>query len=212
MGRPKKPLISRENAVAAAIDVIDVDGLDAFSLGSVAKRLGVKSPSLYYHFSDKAELLAQVARHILLEVQFDWGAPGAWDEKTITLCVETRRTILKHPNAAPLLLQFFPRHVLLGAYELALVTYPPHHQLHLVINEGLERLTFGSILFETSARARGIPTMPSVDSDRYPTLARSIAANPFDDEGRFVEALRIFLAGVKVLTEGQDAAITAQAG
>ncbi len=204
MGRPKKPLISRETAVAAAIDVIDADGLEAFSLGSVAKRLGVKSPSLYYHFSDKAELLAQVARHILLDVQFDWGGPGDWDEKTITLCRETRRAMLKHPNAAPLLLQFFPRHLLLGAYEQTVISYPRHRPLHMAILEGVEKFTFGSTMFEASALARGVPPMPEVDPERYPNLARSIAANPFDDEESFVQALRIFFAGVKVLTDGKD--------
>ena len=29
-------------------------------------------------------------------------------------------------------------------------------------------------------------------------LAQSIAANPYDDEGLFIEALRMFIAGVKV--------------
>jgi AcrR family transcriptional regulator len=199
LGRPKQPLISRETAVAAAIEVIDEDGLDAFSLGSVAKRMGVKSPSLYYHFHDKAELLAQVARHILLDVQFAWDGPGEWDEKTILLCVETRRAMLKHPNAAPLLLQFFPRHLLLGAYEQTVISYPRRRELHMAILEGVERFTFGSTLFAASALARGIPPMPSVDPTRYPNLARSVAANPFDDEGNFIQALKIFFAGVKVM-------------
>jgi hypothetical protein len=84
--------------------------------------------------------------------------------------------------------------------------------LHVVISEGLEKLTFGSILFEASARARGIASMPAFDAERYPILARSIAANPFDDEGRFVQALRIFLAGVKVLTDDGTGAAPPQAG
>jgi len=200
LGRPKQPLISRENAVAAAIEVIDADGLDTFSLGSVAKRLGVKSPSLYYHFNDKAELLAQVARHMFVSIQFAWDGPGPWDERTITLCVATRRAILEHPNTAPLLLQFFPRHLLLGAYEQTVISYPRRPDLHMAILEGVEKFTFGSTLFEASARARGMAPMPAVDARRYPNLARSIAANPFDDEGNFVQALRIFFAGVKVLT------------
>jgi AcrR family transcriptional regulator len=204
LGRPKKPLISRENAVAAAIEVIDADGLDGFSLGSVAKRLGVKSPSLYYHFNDKAELLAQVARQMLLDVQFAWDGPGTWDERTIVLCVATRRALLEHPNAALLLLQFFPRHLLLGAYEQTVISYPRHRELHMAILEGVEKFTFGSTLFEASARARGVTPMPAADPERYPNLARSIAANPFDDEGGFVQALRIFFAGVKVLTDGKD--------
>jgi TetR/AcrR family transcriptional regulator, tetracycline repressor protein len=201
LGRPKKPLISRENAVVAAIEVIDAYGLDGFSLGAVAKRLGVKPPSLYYHFSDKAELLAQVARHILMDVQSTPAQEGSWWERSISLCVETRRTLLKHPNATPLLLQFFPRYLLLGAYEQTVIGYPARRELHMAILEGVEKLTFGSTLFEASSRARGVPPMPHVDPERYPNLVKSIEANPYDDEGSFIEALRIFFAGVRVVTE-----------
>ena len=203
MGRPKKSLISRESAVAAAIDVIDADGLDAFSLGSVAQRLGVKAPSLYYHFNDKAELLALVARELLVQVQFVRKESETWEERTISLCVATRRSLLTHPNAAPLLLQFFPRHVLLGAYERAISINPVRPELQMVIQLGLEYLTFGSTLFATSALARGMPQMPEFDPERYPSLTRAIAANPFNEEETLVQALRIFFAGVNALTGGE---------
>ena len=201
MGRPKKPLISRENAVRAAIEVIDADGLDAFSLGSVAQRLGVKSPSLYYHFSDKAELLALVARSMLLGIRYNWGMAGSWEERTITLCLETRRSLLKHPNATPLLLQFFPRRLLLGAYEATLRDYPPLYALQMAMLEAVEKLTFGSTLFAAAAQARGLAPMPDVNPETYPRLAKAIETNPFDDEGTFVQALRILFAGMRTLTD-----------
>jgi AcrR family transcriptional regulator len=212
LGRPGKPLISRESAVAAAIAVIDGEGLAAFSLGAVARRLGVKSPSLYYHFHDKAELLAQVARQLLLEVPFARDVAGTWDERTIALCVAARRSLLKHPNAAPLLLQFFPLHLLLGGYEQAIIINPARPELKMVIQEGLDHLTFGSTLFAASARARSVSQMPHVDPERYPHLAGSIAANPFDEEAAFVQTLRIFLAGVKVLTDDRTGTASVQAG
>ncbi len=197
MGRPKKPLISREAATKAALDVIDETGLDGFSLGAVAKRMSVKAPSLYYHFHDKAELLAEVARFILLDTGYDEGAEGSWEERTLDLCVETRRALLKHPNAAPLILQFFPRHLLLDAYEHAVEKYPHTRDKHLAILEGIEKLTFGSALFDAASRARGLPSMPAVDPERYPHLAASINANTQDDEGNFVEALKMFFAGIR---------------
>jgi hypothetical protein len=63
--------------------------------------------------------------------------------------------------------------------------------------EGTEKITFGSALFEASARADGVPTTPSVDPERFPALTRSIAASPFDEEQLFVETLRIFLASAR---------------
>lgn len=210
MGRPKTPLISREAATQAALQLIDEAGLPAFSLGAVAARMAIKAPSLYYHFHDKAELLAEVARFVLLDVEFDPNDHAGWEDQTVALCVGTRRALLRHPNAALLILQFFPRHMLLGAYERALTGYSQSRALRMVILEGIEKLTFGNALFEAAARARGLPAMPEVDPSKFPNLAQCIAANAMDDEQLFVEALRIFLAGVRVRSAAEPALIDAE--
>lgn len=200
MGRPKKALISRDAATRAALAVIDAEGLDGFSLGGVARYMSVKAPSLYYHFRDKAELLSEVARFILLHTGYREDMEGGWEERTIALCKETRRALLKHPKAAPLILQFFPRHLLLDAYEQAVAGYPRTRELHMAILEGIEKLTFGDALFEAAARARNMPAMPEIDPETHPNLALSVAANTMDDEQVFIEALRMFFAGVRVRT------------
>ena len=40
----------------------DREGLDAFSLPRLARELSVQTPSLYYHFRDRADILRTVAR------------------------------------------------------------------------------------------------------------------------------------------------------
>jgi TetR/AcrR family transcriptional regulator, tetracycline repressor protein len=203
LGRPKQALITREAAIKAALATIDGEGLENFSLNSVARLMGVKAPSLYYHFQDKAELLAGVARQVLVETDYREIGEGSWEDSTISLCVKTRRALLKHPNAAPLILQFFPRHLLLGAYEHAVAGYPQTRNLHMAILEGIEKLTFGSALFAAAAGTAGISPMPDIDAAHYPNLAQSVAASPFDDEDTFVEALRMLLAGVRLRTQVQ---------
>lgn len=202
MGRPKQALITRAAATKAALAAIDADGLDNFSLNSVARSIGVKAPSLYHHFQDKAALLAEVARLLLIETDYQSSGDEKWEDSTIKICVETRRALLKHPNAAPLILQFFPRHLLLDAYEIAVAGYPQTRALHMAILEGIEKLTFGSALFAAAASTAGVPAMPEVTAKDYPNLAESVAASQSDDEGNFVEALRMFLAGVRVRTQG----------
>ena len=202
MGRPKQALITRAAATKAALAAIDADGLDNFSLNSVARSIGVRAPSLYYHFQDKAALLAEVARLLLIETDYQSSGDEKWEDSTIKICVETRRALLKHPNAAPLILQFFPRHLLLDAYEIAVAGYPQTRALHMAILEGIEKLTFGSALFAAAASTAGVPAMPEVTAKDYPNLAESVAASQSDDEGNFVEALRMFLAGVRVRTQG----------
>lgn len=196
MARPSKPLISRRSAAEAALAVIDEHGLGGFSLARVAALLGVKPPSLYHHFRDKNELLAEVALVLLDPTPFTL-TENDWAERLIELCVKTRRSLLLHPNAAALLLHFFPRHLLVDAYDRAVREDPFPAAIHLAVIEGTEKITFGSALFEASARADGVPSMPPVDPERFPALTRSLAANPFDEEQLFVETLRIFLEGAR---------------
>jgi hypothetical protein len=67
----------------------------------------------------------------------------------------------------------------------------------MTVIDAVEKYTYGAALFEASARARGIDPMPAVDGEKYPSLAKAIQANPFNDEQLFVESLRLFLVGVR---------------
>src|SRR6185369_14231763 len=114
MARPRSPLISRETAVRAGLEVIDELGLDAFSLPLLAKKLNVKAPSLYHHFRDKSEVLAEIARQIMLDADEPRRLPtDDWQEAVVSLSISAHRSILRHPNAAPLLLLYPPRHIVL---------------------------------------------------------------------------------------------------
>jgi AcrR family transcriptional regulator len=206
MGRPSKPLITRERAARAALGVIDVQGLDSLSLELVARRIGVKAPSLYYHFHDKTELLAEVARLMLVDIEPPAETPGDWEENVIKLCVAVRRSILQHPNAAPLLLQFFPRLLLLPSYDRALAEYPFPPEDQMMVVEGVEKLTFGSAFFEAAARARSIEPMPPFDPVKLPNLASAIRSNTLGDEEMFVETIRCFMTGARARLAAKDRA------
>lgn len=197
MARPSKPLISRSGAAEAALAVIDECGLEELSLGLVAKKLGVRPPSLYHHFKDKSELLQEVARIMLVRMPVIAATGETFEEQIIARCVATRRSLLQHPHAAPLILRYFPRHMLLSAYDRAAADEPYPTSVQMVVIDAVEKYTYGASLFEASARARGIEPMPPVDGEKYPKLAQAIADNPFDDEQLFAESLRMFLAGVR---------------
>jgi len=197
VARPSKPLISRDNAAEAALAAIDEHGLEALSLGLVAKKIGVRPPSLYHHFKDKSELLQEVARIMLVKMPAVRATGQSFEEQIIARCVATRQTLLKHPNAAPLILRYFPRHMLLAAYNRAASEEPYPTPIQMTVIDAVEKYTYGAALFEASARARGIDPMPPVDGEKYPSLAKAIEDNPFDDEQLFVESLRLFLVGVR---------------
>jgi TetR/AcrR family tetracycline transcriptional repressor len=52
--------LTKDTIVAEAILLLDEAGLDGVSLRKLGARLGVKAPSLYWHFPDKSALLAAV--------------------------------------------------------------------------------------------------------------------------------------------------------
>lgn len=197
-GRPASPLITRQAAAETALVLIDRSGLDALSLQAVAREMGVSAPSLYHHFRDKEELLAQVVRRLLEEInheQDEWS--DDWETRTIELSLATRRVALRHPNAATLTLRFFPRKLMLPAYERTLKDCPYPPETHAILLEAIEKFTYGSSLFAAAAESFHTPAMPQVDEEHFPNLSRALEAAPADDEIIYVEALKVLLAGLR---------------
>lgn len=212
MGRPDKPLISRERAARAALDVIDTKGLNSLSLELVARQLGVKAPSLYYHFKNKNELLAEVALTILRDVKLPSSDFRNWEKTMLEVCVATRRKILLHPNAAPLLLEVFPRKLFTRAYEFWIEKCPYPEEYHLVILEATEKITYGTALFAAASRSRSINQMPELDKQKFPALTNAVRANDKDEEALFVAVLKSFFEGIRAQVEADRSTETVKRG
>lgn len=192
-----KPVISRERVISAALATIDAHGLGGFKLEIVARSIGVRAPSLYYHFRDKSELLGEVVLSLLQKVEIpDDIAADAWEDALIDICLQTRRQIMSHYKAAPLLLEYAPRSIFLEAYEKWMRQCPYPVAVHMLLVEGIEKLTFGSAVFAASERMR-IATASTLDHrGDYPHLNRARRTNPWDDEQMFVETIRTFVRGL----------------
>jgi AcrR family transcriptional regulator len=68
MARPRTPLLSRDGIVAAALTLVDAEGLEALSTRRLAAELGVSGPSLYNHVATKDELIDAVVDSVLAGV------------------------------------------------------------------------------------------------------------------------------------------------
>ncbi|KOS55795.1 TetR/AcrR family transcriptional regulator [Rhodococcus rhodochrous] len=201
MGRPAKPLISRSATIAASIELIDTEGFDAFSLPRVARQLKVKTSSLYHHFADRRELVTEVAKELMTEATVPEYSPGTdWVEWFVELSLNYRDAILRHPDAAIVLVQFLPRDVLTRTYEMCariLEDGGVPARLHIVILDGLEKLALATTLSELTRDPVGSTgVFPNVDERRHPTLARALEANRWSSRELFVVTIRGFLAGV----------------
>ena len=200
MPRPSSPLISHDAVIEASLRIIDREGLDAFSLPRLARELTVQTPSLYHHFRDRADILRTVARAIVLQSRVP--APAAcrtWVDWVVGSRLSCRRAVLSHRNAAPILLEFMPRDVLIWNYELgvqilAAVGVPPDQLIGVI--DGLDTLTLGASLAEAAkSPARAGQVFANVDAGREPMLAGALAANTRTAEQLFADSIRSFLRG-----------------
>lgn len=202
MARPSKALITRATAVAAAIEIIDANGLEGFSLPRLASHMGVSTPSLYHHFADKNAVMSAIARHIAgATVIKPRQAPGPdWPEYFVTLALNFRQAVLRHRNAAPVLLQYLPREVLLNSYEEAaafLTVSEVPLRLHARILDGVETLCVGAVLSEAGRNPRSRQgAFPAFSRPKFPHLSAALAANELTVKELFAERVRSFLYGV----------------
>lgn len=202
MARPSKPLISRDAAVAASIEIIDDEGLEAFSLPRLAKHLGVRAPSLYHHFADKNEILTEVAREIAgTGVQQPKMRPGPdWPEYFVKLALNFRRSVLRHRNAAPVLLQHLPSDLFVGTYEQTaafLLESGVPQRIHVQILDGMQTVVIGAVLMEATRPPGTRQTIfAGIDAETKPLLAAALEANPLNRRELFESMVRSFLHGI----------------
>lgn len=190
--------------MAAALRIIDAEGLSACSTPRLAREFGVRAPSLYHHFTDRADIMAEVARLVVRQTPAPLRRPADdWTDWFVKLGVNFRRTILRHPNVAPILLEFLPRDVLTALYDNAAAVmneYGVPTEAQALILDGLETLTVGAALIQAvkSEATRGM-VFPSLNRETEPALAAAVDANPWKSaEELFEQSVRCFLQGAVV--------------
>lgn len=207
MPRPPQPLLDRDSVIRAALAIIDSDGLDSFSLPTLARAMGVRAPSLYWHFKDRAEILRGVAMAIVAETRLQAGPSGDdWKEFFVKVSVSFRNAVLRHRNAAPVLFQFMPREAFTEVYErvaIGLSQAGVPIERHILILDGMERLVLGAALTEAMKPAgRRGNLFPAASADTSPQFAAALAANELSAEELFVETITSFLDGAVAAQTG----------
>jgi AcrR family transcriptional regulator len=104
MARPRKPLLSRDRIVAAALALIDEEGLAALSTRRLAAELGVSGPSLYNHFATKEAILDAAADTVITQVDLSMFGDGRdWQQALLDWGRSYRAALTDHPHIVPFL-------------------------------------------------------------------------------------------------------------
>ncbi|MFC5910703.1 TetR/AcrR family transcriptional regulator [Streptacidiphilus monticola] len=201
MARPRNPLLSHERIVAAALRVIDEEGLAALSTRRLAAELGVSGPSLYNHFATKDELLDAVVDSVVGEVDLSMLGRDPWPEALRAWARSYRAALVAHPRLVPVLASGPGRrpHALRLADAVfgALVDagWSPGEATR--IGALMRYLVLGSAL---GSFAGGFPQDAAAYGDAYPHLGQAhlLAERQQQvDEGAFETALDALLIGLR---------------
>jgi AcrR family transcriptional regulator len=94
--------ITREVVLAAALEIIDREGVEGLSMRRLARALNRDPMILYRHAPNKAALLDGVAATVLAQLKVD-STDHDWSAQLRSVARDYRRLALTHPHVVPLL-------------------------------------------------------------------------------------------------------------
>ena len=101
MTEPRAPEpLTREAFTAAALRIVDEQGIDALTMRSLGSEMGVHATALYRHFANKKELVEATLAHMLDTSQVAIPAEGTPREQIFGLLLSLRQAFAAHPNFA----------------------------------------------------------------------------------------------------------------
>ena len=96
--------LTREVLTAAALRIVDGDGLDALSMRRLGLELGVDPMAAYRHIPNKGILLDGIVEAVMAEIETDAvDASLPWPDQLRMLALSYLTTLMAHPHAAPLI-------------------------------------------------------------------------------------------------------------
>ena len=96
--------LTRGMLTAAALRIVDRDGLDALSMRRLGSELHVDPMAAYRHIPNKGMLLDEVVEAVMSEIDTDAVDDSLpWQDQLRALALSYLATLMAHPHAAPLI-------------------------------------------------------------------------------------------------------------
>jgi AcrR family transcriptional regulator len=200
VGRPTTAKLDQARIRAAALALVDAEGLEGLRMRRLATSLDVSAASLYFHYATKDELLEAVAADVLANVDTSAFLSG-WEPGVRVWARSLRAALAAHPRLVPVLSHAPGRRAdaLQRADDiqggLVAAGWPPREAT--MIGAAAKYLVFGAAL---GSFAEGFAADPEVYADRYPHLgqAHRLPARAAEvDRESFDFALEQLIAGLR---------------
>lgn len=200
---PRPRSLTTEGIAAAAIVVIDRDGLASLTMRAVAAELGMGTMSLYRYVADRDGLEVLVVDHVLAGI--DLALPrGRWQAQVTALLGRMRDAVRAHPATVPLLMRH--RHASAASTRLieSMLEVLAHAGFtgrdRVIAQRTITSFLLGALQNEHYSPLSGAGTaaMATLDRDEFPRLAETAA------EARRVSADQEFRRGLDVVLRGLE--------
>jgi TetR/AcrR family tetracycline transcriptional repressor len=196
--------------------IVDNHGADALSMRTLAQQLNSGTATLYRHFADRSEVIAQVVDRVFGEVEFDTDELIAigWEQACKTVAHTMFDALRRHANVSRLLAEQVPigpnamvqRERLIGA--LLGCGFPP--RLAARTHAALARYVLGFAIQLTGPSAGGeqddarlAAVFHEVDPARFPATSRVADHLPVPLDEEFEFGLDLIIAGLVLRRENR---------
>ncbi|MFJ4653761.1 TetR/AcrR family transcriptional regulator [Nocardia sp. NPDC088792] len=106
--RGRKALITVEQVVDTALDVVATEGFEALTMRKLATALDTGPASLYAHVVNKADLDELLIGRLCSELELPEPDAATWRDQIRDVCVQIRDQYLKYPGISRAALAMFP--------------------------------------------------------------------------------------------------------
>jgi AcrR family transcriptional regulator len=215
-GATRRAQLTRQQVIAAAVELADRDGSESISMRRLAQELGVEAMSLYTHVRNKNDLLDGMTDAVISEIPLTAGGAD-WKTSLRQVALAARTVMLRHTWAprtvetrtapGPAALGYVNAVIGIlreGGFTIA----QAHHALHIL---GSRALGFTQALFDDSGDLDP-ETAAKLESQLGAThpyavemalaVTHSGALGPCDDDAEFAFALDFILDGLDRLRSG----------
>jgi TetR/AcrR family tetracycline transcriptional repressor len=203
----RRPSLTRERVVEAALELLDEVGLEALSVRALARKLGVQVGALYWHVAGKQDLLAAMTDRMMRELR-PAGELEEWGDLVTESAYRLRGVLLSHRDGAQVFVSTLgltpnvaesAEAVLKSLREAGFPLEAAAHAMNAVAT-----FVIGFVLMEQSSQIetedfQAVPDwmVTATDPDRFPNLAEWMSMPHRSRDDVFAAQIRLIINGLR---------------
>jgi TetR/AcrR family tetracycline transcriptional repressor len=201
----------QEQIISAALELLEVEGLNSLSLRDIAKKLNVKASALYWHFSNKESLIDSMAELILqkglkdLQLRQD---DESWQDWLTNHMMQLRKAMLAYPDGS---------RVVAGAHlpKAPTLAQSLEYSIASLVSAGIDRVTSAHVAVTSNRYTLGFvieeQASPTIDemrklpnnyfatfTEQYPSISKALEelqSNEENEDSNFIIGLQYIMRG-----------------